>query len=397
MATQSLASLHSDDTSSVLSSEASQPKKKGFFGKSSKDDVVKPPKVRATPIKFTEKPSASAGNFLLVAQRPNARPTARKPKPFKSKANPTGAVLDEDEEADTFADLPSKPVNRGISSSDLSAADLKAAKNLRRQSLPPQAPTFNKFASQPPRATHTRRPSDEARPKPSLSSITAAPTPTARPEPVQSFRQPSFNVAFPEDKSASRRHSVAVESTASSYSKKESYRDPAWANPKKEVVAASPIGLGLPMLDLAELHLGDESSAPKYTAEAQLAFDSCTRNLAKLLHLSLVYIVAIDLSKLPSLSPLTTLSSSGTDNTTAPHDPKVHFAALRAPERGLLYQRGRGTASSLGMLIPILEHGSIGYVLAGLSTTPGKEFEDRDVKYLRRFATELENWVVKVE
>ena len=47
-------SNHSDDTGSILS-DNSQPKKKGFFARKPADTTPKPPKVRATPIKFTEK------------------------------------------------------------------------------------------------------------------------------------------------------------------------------------------------------------------------------------------------------------------------------------------------------------------------------------------------------
>ena len=75
--------------------------------------------------------------------------------------------------------------------------------------------------------------------------------------------------------------------------------------------------------------------------------------LSKSLNLSLVYLVALDLTS-PSYN-LTLLSSCGLPSPPPSFDPSLHFKALRAPEGGLLYQNtrgGKGFAS--GLLVPIL-------------------------------------------
>ena len=47
------------------------------------------------------------------------------------------------------------------------------------------------------------------------------------------------------------------------------------------------------------------------------------------------------------------------------------------------------------MLVPVIEFQSMGYVLCAFTDKVERTFDDRDVKYLRRFGVELEKWVVK--
>ncbi|KAL8281486.1 hypothetical protein RQP46_006170 [Phenoliferia psychrophenolica] len=142
-----------------------------------------------------------------------------------------------------------------------------------------------------------------------------------------------------------------------------------------------------------------EAKTGLFAPKPAKAHYSATRNLNKVLGLSLSYLVAIDLSQLPHLPPLILLSSTGPTETTGPLDPKLHFEGLRAPEKGILYQRSRALTLQYGhhsgLLVPVTEVADVGYLLCGFTDEPTRNFDDRDVRYFKRFATELEKWVVK--
>ncbi|KAL8291303.1 hypothetical protein RQP46_002281 [Phenoliferia psychrophenolica] len=137
---------------------------------------------------------------------------------------------------------------------------------------------------------------------------------------------------------------------------------------------------------------------PDVQHEVQAAFDSATSNLSKALDLPLVYLVALDLSIPDALPTLTLLSSIGLPSSSPNLSPSLHFQALRAPEGGLLYRAPEGTAPmfTAGVLIPVMEVRRVGYVLAAYTNDSGRELESRDVKYVTRFAEELETWVARV-
>lgn len=129
--------------------------------------------------------------------------------------------------------------------------------------------------------------------------------------------------------------------------------------------------------------------------DVQNVFDTATKMLSKSVDLSLVYLVALDLSN-PSYT-LTLLSSRGLPTPSPSFDPTLHFKALRAPEGGLLYQNTRGgNGFASGLLVPILEVRQVGYVLAGYTYDVERVFGERDMAYFVRFAQQLEPWVSRV-
>ena len=146
------------------------------------------------------------------------------------------------------------------------------------------------------------------------------------------------------------------------------------------------------------LLFADAENDPDVAHEVQSAFDSATRNLSKALDLPLVYLVALDLSVLTALPTLTLLSSVGLASTSPCLSPSLHFQALRAPEGGLLYRAPEGTTPmfTAGILIPVMEVRRVGYVLCAYTDDPERELEARDVKYVTRFAEELECWVTRM-
>ncbi|KAK4695809.1 hypothetical protein P7C70_g8486, partial [Phenoliferia sp. Uapishka_3] len=136
----------------------------------------------------------------------------------------------------------------------------------------------------------------------------------------------------------------------------------------------------------------------RITADVQAAFDSATFNLSKALDLPLVYLVSLDLSNSTPLPSLNLLSSVGLSPTSPSLSPSLHFQALRAAEGGLLYRAREGTKPlfAAGILIPVMEVRRVGYLLCAYTKNGERELESRDVKYVMRFAEELECWVAKV-
>ena len=284
-------------------------------------------------------------------------------------------------------DIPLTPKASSIASSaDADAAALKAVKAARRQSLQPQSMY---------RPALTRRPSDPAIAKPTFSAPSfSAPAPAARAEspashqrapvlqyPVDRFQRDERAPSLPNPVERSRGYQ-ATESTTSSMGNLSHRESGLWAD-QWSSLSHAPASKGPSLLDLKDLKLieEDESTIPTFPAATQAAFDSATRNLSKILGLSLCYLVALDLTDLPTVPALTLLSSTGLTNPPPAFDPKLHFEALRAPERGLLYQRNRASAlkhgHQAGMLVPVSEVGQVGYVLCGFTDRVEREFDDR--------------------
>ncbi|GAA5901521.1 hypothetical protein JCM6882_006303 [Rhodosporidiobolus microsporus] len=138
--------------------------------------------------------------------------------------------------------------------------------------------------------------------------------------------------------------------------------------------------------------------------EIQKQFDTAVRMLAKALELELVYLAALDLALLDSSASngtkLRILSSHGLPTPPPSFDPALHLKALRAPEGGLIYKNPRYAASATasyaaGILIPVLEVRRTGYVLCGYTRKEGRDFQQRDLTYMVRFAEGLEQAAIR--
>ncbi|GAA6063976.1 hypothetical protein JCM10212_005786 [Sporobolomyces blumeae] len=133
--------------------------------------------------------------------------------------------------------------------------------------------------------------------------------------------------------------------------------------------------------------------------DLQKVFDTATKMLAKALDLDLVYLAALDLAIPTSQGgpTLRILSARGLPSPAPSFDPALHLKALRAPEGGLIYKNPRfvpngyssGTYAS-GILIPVLEVRRVGYVLCGYTQRDEREFVQRDLGYMVKFAEQLE-------
>ncbi|KAK4705632.1 hypothetical protein P7C70_g571, partial [Phenoliferia sp. Uapishka_3] len=130
----------------------------------------------------------------------------------------------------------------------------------------------------------------------------------------------------------------------------------------------------------------------------QAAFDSATSNLSITLDFPLVYLISIDLSSIAPLPALNVLSSVGLPLHFPSLSPLLHLEALRAAEGGVFYRATEGSKSQFiaGILVPVLEFGGVGYLLCGYSKNCERELGPRDVKYVMKFAEELECWIWKV-
>ncbi|KAL8279848.1 hypothetical protein RQP46_007698 [Phenoliferia psychrophenolica] len=391
-------------TESIAGSVESKAKK-GFFGRSKdiKEKAPKPVKERAKPIPFVST-SSPVPHFIYGNGRPIKvrAPLGSTPlSPAVSTRSSGGistksaGIAERSEANDHFGELPVHDKRPIIAATrTISEEESRAIKNARRQSLPPQAsfssPLMSQVSSRP---THARRPSDGAITKHSLPPVLAT-----RPESVMGSN--TFDLTFPDENR--RRNRSSAESTLSAGSSLISGRgSDMWshASAASSMTSLAPTIQASSILDLKDMQIAPKEHVPVYNAECQSAFDSATRNLAKILGLSLCYLVAIDVSQLPTLPSVALLSTTGPTVPPPSFDPKLHFEALRAPERGLLYQRNRASAATLGhqagMLVPVIEFQSIGYVLCAFTDKVERSFDDRDVKYLRRFGVELEKWVVK--
>lgn len=139
------------------------------------------------------------------------------------------------------------------------------------------------------------------------------------------------------------------------------------------------------------------SSVPR---DAQDRMETGVRLLAQALELELAYLVSIDLAPgCPPQESLRVLAAHGMPNPPPVFDPALHLKALRAPEGGLVYKNPRHGASassfSAGILIPVLEVRRTGYVLCAYSQQAGREFSQRDLSYVVKFAQALETTCIK--
>ncbi|GAA6009009.1 hypothetical protein JCM10207_004063 [Rhodosporidiobolus poonsookiae] len=127
----------------------------------------------------------------------------------------------------------------------------------------------------------------------------------------------------------------------------------------------------------------------------EVIFSAACTSLASSLSLSLVYLVLLDLSACPPApslvgSPTLTLIAAHNlpTDANASFDPALHLRALRAPEGGLLYRspssssrNGEKAASGFasGILLPVAETESKGYVLAGYTTEARRRWGEKEM------------------
>ena len=168
--------------------------------------------------------------------------------------------------------LPSVTATRG---GPTEADHTRAIKNSRRQSLPPQAnfssPLMPEVASRP---ALTRRPSDPI----SKQSLHLAP----QLEPTNVHN--TYDLSFPDE--TRRRKHTSAESLASVGS---SLASGLWSptSAGSSATSLAPTIHASSILDLKDMHIVPEERVQSFSTECQSAFDSATRNLAKILGLSL--------------------------------------------------------------------------------------------------------------
>lgn len=126
------------------------------------------------------------------------------------------------------------------------------------------------------------------------------------------------------------------------------------------------------------------SRRPSVEPERQAACDDAVRALAKQVNLDLTYLLEIDTTAKPTVEPRVVsargLPDAHADGTPAFHfDRNLHLSALRAPEKGLLYQNPHADELpdgdpllevpeySSAILVPVLDDPASqrGFVLAG--------------------------------
>lgn len=130
------------------------------------------------------------------------------------------------------------------------------------------------------------------------------------------------------------------------------------------------------------------SSAATSISPAHRTYSMATRLVAETLRFDLVYLVRVGTPSGPS-TPLdavkvTLIAAYGLPNTTAAQfDPNLHVKALRAPERGLLYQNPRAEELRSGekfpaqeyasaLLVPVADNKERGFVMAAYTTEPSR-------------------------
>lgn len=174
-----------------------------------------------------------------------------------------------------------------------------------------------------------------------------------------------------------------------------------------------------PNAPAAEHERVDVFQAP-VPAKLQKVCDLATKLVGDTLDLSLCYLVAVRPNDFGVGGGETELVSAHNLPSPVPvFDAPLHLRALRAPERGLLYQNptvhegkedlpsAKGQDASpyaSAVLLPVGEerqdgngNGKGGFVLAGFTSDQRRVFGGEDVAYLRQFAKELERYVADVD
>jgi len=136
-------------------------------------------------------------------------------------------------------------------------------------------------------------------------------------------------------------------------------------------------------------------------------FYSAVKAIGTALTLDLVYLVSLDLTgpaiDPPVLKPLAVFTSADGGDTPS-FEAALHLQALRSPMGGLLYRNpsavpGRswqGSGYATGVLLPVKETATMGWVLAGYAGDAAKDFEEVEVEYFRSVAEQLAKLVESV-
>ncbi|GAA5898022.1 uncharacterized protein JCM6883_000896 [Sporobolomyces salmoneus] len=157
--------------------------------------------------------------------------------------------------------------------------------------------------------------------------------------------------------------------------------------------------LGLAVTTASPLTSSSPPTLGAGLAAAQKKLDTTTRMLLKALSFDLVYLAKISIPPPQSLSvaSLEVLSSSGMPRPQPKFDPELHLSALRSTT-GLLFHSPPGEESDdayqLGLLMPIIAMRKVGYVLCAFTKDETKEIGERELRWVGRFAEELEGVVI---
>ncbi|GAA5949205.1 hypothetical protein JCM3765_003330 [Sporobolomyces pararoseus] len=162
-----------------------------------------------------------------------------------------------------------------------------------------------------------------------------------------------------------------------------------------------PTSLGLVVTTTAPLIIASPSTSS--ISPTQKKLDTTTRMLLKALSFDLVYLAKISSPSSFSSSPqsiptLDILSSSGMPRPQPKFDPELHLSALRSPT-GLLYHCSEmvsfgQNSYKVGVLVPVVSMRKVGFLLCAYSKDEMREVGERELKWIGKFAEELEGVVM---
>lgn len=137
-------------------------------------------------------------------------------------------------------------------------------------------------------------------------------------------------------------------------------------------------------------------------ARKKRTIDAAVNLLAEQVELDLAYLLELDTSAHatePKIISVFGLPPPVDGQPAISFDPALHLRALRAPEKGLLYQNPLRdelkhneqlpTDYSSALLVPVTEHADRGFVLAGFVTDPQRVFGAEDLAYFQAVAAQL--------
>ncbi|GAA6015847.1 hypothetical protein JCM11491_007207 [Sporobolomyces phaffii] len=178
--------------------------------------------------------------------------------------------------------------------------------------------------------------------------------------------------------------------------------------PHRHSFLAPANSLGLAVTTAAPLVTSSIPAAPASALQKKL--DTTTRMLLKALAFDLAYLVKVSLpvppssaraarsSFLPAVPTLEILSSSGMPRPEPKFDPELHLSALRSATGLLFHSPGTEprdrTSYKTGLLMPIVATRKVGYVLCAFTRDEAKEVGERELRWVAKFAEELEDVVV---
>lgn len=142
----------------------------------------------------------------------------------------------------------------------------------------------------------------------------------------------------------------------------------------------------------------ESSTAPGW----QKKFDTTTRMLAKALSFDLVYLARVSIPPVAegSACELEVVSSSGMPRPRPRFDPELHLSAVRSTTGVLFDSSQQGDtdreAYKTGLLVPIVSMRKVGYVLCAFTKDGARTVGQRELRWVTKFAEELEGPVVSL-